>query len=109
VRVRPLRPAGERLTAAEVAAAIGPRTRLLAVTWVDSFTDVHLTCTRWAQCAAGRACCTTLPWIASLELLLAAGIDIAYREGNLRISVHLFNEPGQIDRALAALRADGPR
>ena len=38
VRVRPLRPAGERLTPAELAAAIRPRTRLLAVTWVDSFT-----------------------------------------------------------------------
>src|SRR5204862_3285264 len=35
--------------------------------------------------------------------LAEAGIDIAYREGNLRVSVHLFNEPGQIDRALAAL------
>ncbi len=38
VRVRSLRPAGEPLSAAELAAAIGPRTRLLAVTWVDSFT-----------------------------------------------------------------------
>jgi selenocysteine lyase/cysteine desulfurase len=43
------------------------------------------------------------------RLLAEAGIDIAHREGNLRISVHLFNEPGQIDRALAALHADGPR
>jgi len=41
--------------------------------------------------------------------LAEAGIDIAHREGNLRISVHLFNEPGQIDETLAALHADGPR
>lgn len=260
VRVRPLRPAGDRLTAAEVAAAIGLRTRLLAVTWVSSFTgraldlpalgavcrqagvlfvvnasqalgarpldvsatpvDAVIACgykwlcgpygtgfawlhpdlldllrpqqAYWLAMAAGRGLdqmrgitvrddlgvrafdvfcpasfATTLPWIASLELLLEAGIgavadwdarlvdrlvtgidperyrlvspasgparstlvvlspagdgekiqrrlaeagiDIAYREGNLRISVHLFNEPGQIDRALAALHADGPR
>jgi cysteine desulfurase / selenocysteine lyase len=38
VRVRPLRPAGGLLSGAELAAAIGPRTRLLAVTWTDSFT-----------------------------------------------------------------------
>jgi cysteine desulfurase/selenocysteine lyase len=38
VSVRRLRRAGGALTAAEVAGAIGPRTRLLAVTWVDSFT-----------------------------------------------------------------------
>lgn len=261
VRVRPLRPAGDRLTAAEVAAAIGLRTRLLAVTWVSSFTgraldlpalgavcrqagvlfvvnasqalgarpldvsatpvDAVIACgykwlcgpygtgfawlhpdlldllrpqqAYWLAMAAGRGLdqmrgitvrddlgvrafdvfcpasfATTLPWIASLELLLEAGIgaiagwdqrlvdrfvsgidperyqlispadgpsrstlvvlssigndsekrqrrlaeagiDIAHREGNLRISVHLFNEPGQIDRALAALHADGPR
>ena len=260
VRVRPLRPAGERLTAAELAAAIGPRTRLLAVTWVSSFTgralDLHalgavcrqagvlfvvnasqalgarpldvsgtpvdavIACgykwlcgpygtgfawlhpdllgrlrpqqAYWLAMAAGRGLdqmrgitvrddlgvrafdvfcpasfATTLPWIASLELFLEAGIgaiagwdarlvdrfvagldperyrlvspaggparstlvvlspiggseqwqhrlaeagiDIAYREGNLRISVHLFNEPGQIDNALAVLHADSPR
>jgi cysteine desulfurase/selenocysteine lyase len=38
VTVRPLRPAAGSLTADELAAAIGPATRLLAVTWVDSFT-----------------------------------------------------------------------
>jgi cysteine desulfurase / selenocysteine lyase len=38
VRVRALHPAAGPLTAAELADAIGPRTRLLAVTWVDSFT-----------------------------------------------------------------------
>lgn len=260
VRVRPLRPAGELLSAAELTAAIGPRTRLLAVTWVSSFTghalDLHalgavcrqagvlfvvnasqalgarpldvsatpvdavISCgykwlcgpygtgfawlhpdllgllrpqqAYWLAMAAGRGLdqmrgitvrddlgvrafdvfcpasfATTLPWIASLELFLEAGtgaiagwdqqlvdrlvagidleryrlvspadgparstlvvlspadggekrqhqlaqagIDIAYREGNLRISVHLFNEPGQIDRALAALHQDGSR
>jgi selenocysteine lyase/cysteine desulfurase len=38
--------------------------------------------------------------------LTEAGIDLAYREGNLRVSAHLFNEPGQIDRTLAALHQD---
>ena len=38
VRVRPLRPASGLLSGTELAAAIGPRTRLLTVTWVDSFT-----------------------------------------------------------------------
>jgi cysteine desulfurase/selenocysteine lyase len=261
VRVRPLRPAGELLSGAEVAAAIGPRTRLLAVTWVDSFTgrtlDLHelgAVCRQagvlfvvnasqalgarplavsatpvdavvacgykwlcgpygtgfawlhpdlldrlrpqqayWLAMQAGRGLdqmretsvrddlgvrafdvfcpagfATTLPWIASLELFLGtgigtiadwdqrlvdrfvagidperyrlispadgparstlvvlsavdgsseqrhrrlteAGIDIAYREGNLRVSVHLFNEPAEIDRALAVLHQDGPR
>jgi cysteine desulfurase / selenocysteine lyase len=261
VRVRPLRPAGELLSAAELAAAIGPRTRLLAVTWVDSFTgrtlDLHelgavcreagvlfvvnasqalgarpldvsatpvdavVSCgykwlcgpygtgfawlhphlldrlrpqqAYWLAMQAGRGLdqmretsvrddigvhafdvfcpagfATTLPWIASLELLIGtgigavagwdqrlvdrlvagidperyrlvspasgparstlvvlspadgdserrhqrlteAGIDIAYREGNLRISVHLFNGPAEIDRALAVLHEDGPR
>jgi cysteine desulfurase/selenocysteine lyase len=51
VRVRALRPAGGLLSAAELAAAAGPRTRVLAVTWVDSFTgralDLH---------ALGAAC-----------------------------------------------------
>jgi selenocysteine lyase/cysteine desulfurase len=45
VRVRSLRPADGLLSAAELAAAAGPRTRVLAVTWVDSFTgralDLH--------------------------------------------------------------------
>lgn len=261
VRVRSLRPAGELLSAAELAAAIGPRTRLIAVTWVDSFTgraldlralgavsrqagvlfvvnasqalgarpidvsatpvDAVISCgykwlcgpygtgfawlhpdllerlrpqqAYWLAMQAGRGLdqmrgttvrddlgvrafdvfcpasfATALPWIASLELLLdagigavadwdaqlagrlvagidqeryrlvspasgparstlvvlspvgggsekrqrqlaEAGIDIAYREGNLRISVHLFNEPGQIDQALACLNQDGRR
>jgi cysteine desulfurase/selenocysteine lyase len=261
VRVRSLRPAGELLSAAELTAAIGPRTRLLAVTWVDSFTgrtlDLHelgAVCRQagvlfvvnasqalgarpldvsatpvdavvacgykwlcgpyatgfawlhpdlldrlrpqqayWLAMQAGRGLdqmretsvrddigvrafdvfcpagfATTLPWIASLELFLGtgigtiadwdqrlvdrlvagidperfrlispasgparstlvvlsavdgsseqrhrrlteAGIDIAYREGNLRVSVHLFNEPAEIDRALAVLHQDGPR
>src|SRR5215472_9515529 len=38
VRVRPLCPASGLLTASELAVAIGSRTRVLAVTWVDSFT-----------------------------------------------------------------------
>lgn len=263
VRVRALRPASGLLSAAELTAAIGPRTRLLAVTWVSSFTgralDLHalgaacrqagvlfvvnasqalgarpvdvsatpvdavISCgykwlcgpygtgftwlhqdllgrlrpqqAYWLAMAAGRGLdqmrgitvrddlgvrafdvfcpasfATTLPWIASLELFLEAGIgaiaawdqqlvdrlvagldperyrlvspargparstlvvlspagadgvgderqrrlaeagiDIAYREGNLRVSVHLFNEPGQIDQTLAALHADGRR
>jgi cysteine desulfurase / selenocysteine lyase len=261
VRVRPLRPAGELLSAAELTAAIGPRTRLLAVTWVDSFTgrtlDLHelgAVCRQagvlfvvnasqalgarpidvsatavdavvacgykwlcgpygtgfawlhpdlldrlrpqqayWLAMQAGRGLdqmretsvrddlgvrafdvfcpagfATTLPWIASLELFLdagigtiadwdqrlvdrlvagidperyrlvspgsgparstlvvlcavdgnseqchrrltEAGIDLAYREGNLRVSVHLFNQPAEIDRALAVLHQDGSR
>jgi len=43
------------------------------------------------------------------QRLTEAGIDIAYREGNLRISVHLFNGPAEIDRTLAVLHEDGPR
>jgi selenocysteine lyase/cysteine desulfurase len=35
--------------------------------------------------------------------LTAAGIDTAYREGNLRLSPHLFNTAGQIDKTLDAL------
>jgi selenocysteine lyase/cysteine desulfurase len=257
VRVRALRPAGELLSAAELAAAAGPRTRVLAVTWVDSFTgralDLHalgavcrqagvllivnasqavgarpidvattpvdaLICcgykwlcgpygtgftwlhpdllprlrpqqAYWLAMQAGRGLdqmrettvrddlgvrgfdvfcpasfTTTLPWIASLQVLLGTGIgniaawdqqlvdrllagidpgqyqlispadgperstlvvlcrtdgtaaqrqrqlteaqvDTAYREGNLRLSVHLFNTPAHIDRALDALHA----
>jgi cysteine desulfurase / selenocysteine lyase len=257
VRVRPLHPERGLLSAAELAAAIGPRTRVLAVTWVDSFTgqalDLHalgtvcrqagvLLVVNASQALGARpldvsatpvdavACCgykwlcgpygtgfawlhpgllgrlrpqqaywlamqagrgldqmrdttirddlgvrafdvfcpasfgNTLPWIASLELLLAtgidriatwdqhlvdrllagidpnqyelispasgparstlvvlarrdataaprhrqltrAGVDTAYREGNLRLSLHLFNTPAGIDRALAALHA----
>jgi cysteine desulfurase / selenocysteine lyase len=255
VRVRALRPAGVSLTPDELAAAIGPRTRVLAVTWVDSFTghaldlaalgavcrragvllvvnasqalgarpidvaslpvDAVVSCgykwlcgpygtgfawlrrhlvgqlrpqqAYWLAMHAGRglermretaivgdlgvrgldvfcpaAFTTTLPWIASLEVLLGAGIaavaewdqqlvdrllqgvdpevyqlvsppsgaarstlvvlsrrdgrarlrhdhltragvDVAYREGNLRLSLHLFNRPEEVDRALEAL------
>ena len=258
VQVRALRPADGLLSPEELAAAIGPRTRLLAVTWVDSFTgrtlDLHalgavcrqagvllvvnasqalgarpidvattpvdavVSCgykwlcgpygtgftwlhpellaqlrpqqAYWLAMQAGRGLnhmretivrddlgvrafdvfcpagfATNLPWIASLELLLAsgidaiadfdqqlvdrlvdglnpkqyelispasgptrstlvvaasrdgnaeqrhqqltdAGIDTAYREGNLRFSVHLFNTVEQVDRALEALHRD---
>lgn len=37
------------------------------------------------------------------RLLSGAGIDAAYREGNLRLSPHLFNTVGEVDRALEAL------
>jgi selenocysteine lyase/cysteine desulfurase len=37
------------------------------------------------------------------ERLTAAGIDTAYREGNLRFSVHVFNTEEQVDRALISL------
>jgi selenocysteine lyase/cysteine desulfurase len=255
--VRALRPIGDVLTADELAAAIGPRTRLLAVTWVDSFTgralDLHALGTvcrasdvllvvnasqavgarpldvsttpvdavvscgykwlcgpygtgftwlhpdlldrlrpqqaYWLAMQAGRgldhmrdttirddlgvhafdvfcpaAFATTMPWIASLELFLstgspanaeynqalidrlvtrvdtdryelvsppggdtrstlvvlarrdgstaqrhqeltAAGVDTAFREGNLRVSVHLFNTLDQIDEAIHFLHA----
>lgn len=255
VQVRALRPADGLLSAGELAAAIGPRTRLLAVTWVDSFTgrtlDLHalgavcrqsgvllivnasqalgarpidvaatpvdavVSCgykwmcgpygtgftwlhpellaqlrpqhAYWLAMQAGRGLdhmrettlrddlgvrafdvfcpagfATTLPWIASLELFLAAGIDAiadfdqqlvdrlvcglnpeqyqlispasgptrstlvvvssrdrnaqqrhqqltdagidtAYREGNLRFSVHLFNTIGQVNQLLDML------
>jgi cysteine desulfurase/selenocysteine lyase len=257
VKVRPLRPAHGLLAAGELAAAISPQTRLLAVTWVDSFTgqtlDLHalgavcrqagvLTVVNGSEAVAARpidvattpidamvSCgykwlcgpygtrftwlhphlldrlrpqqayrlamqagrglhqmrdttvrydlgvrafdvfcpanfATTLPWIASLELFLdtgldrvaawdrhlidrlldavdpeqyefispaggqtrstlvvlsrcddttearhhqltAAGIDTAYREGNIRLSIHLFNTADQIDRALTALHS----
>lgn len=257
VQVRKLRSADGLLTAGELAAAVGPRTRLVAVTWVDSFTgrtldldalgtvcrragvllvvnasqalgarpidvqrtpvDAVVSCgykwlcgpyatgfawlhpallnqvrpqqAYWLAMQAGRGLdqmrqttirgdlgveafdvfcpasfATTLPWIASLELLLdlgiesiarwdqqlvgrlldglgsdqyqlisppcgatrstlvvlrsndgssrhrheqldGAGIDIAYREGNLRLSPHLFNTTADIDRALDALLA----
>ena len=36
--------------------------------------------------------------------LAEAHVDTAYREGNLRLSVHLFNTPAHIDRALDALQ-----
>jgi cysteine desulfurase / selenocysteine lyase len=37
--------------------------------------------------------------------LAEAGVDAACREGNLRLSVHLFNTPAEIDRALDLLHA----
>jgi cysteine desulfurase/selenocysteine lyase len=37
--------------------------------------------------------------------LAEAGVDAAYREGNLRLSVHLFNTPAEVDRALDLLHA----
>lgn len=37
------------------------------------------------------------------EQLTEAGIDTAYREGNVRASLHLFNTPEQVDRALDVL------
>jgi cysteine desulfurase / selenocysteine lyase len=257
VRVRAVRPRHGLLSADDVAAAVGPGTRVLAVTWVDSFTgraldldalgavcrdravllvvnasqalgarpldvaatpvDAVAACgykwlcgpygtgfawlhpellarlrpqqAYWLAMQAGRgleemrdttlrddlgarahdvfcpaAFATTLPWIASLELFLAAGvgaiarhdqrlvdrlvdglrrdrydlvspadgpsrstlvvlarrdgssqdryrrlaaagIDAAYREGNIRLSVHLFNDDDQIGRALETLHA----
>jgi hypothetical protein len=33
----------------------------------------------------------------------AAGVDVAYREGNLRLSPHLFTTAGDIDRAVEEL------
>jgi selenocysteine lyase/cysteine desulfurase len=257
VRVRAVRPRHGLLSADDVAEAVGPGTRVLAVTWVDSFTgralDLHalgavcrdlgvllvvnasqalgarsldVTTTPvdavvacgykwlcgpygtgfawlhpellarlrpqqayWLTMQAGRgleemrdttlrddlgarahdvfcpaAFATTLPWIASLELFLAAGvdaierhdqrlvdrlvdglkggqyelvspadgssrstlvvlarrdgssedryrrlaaagIDAAYREGNIRLSVHLFNDDDQVGRALETLHA----
>jgi cysteine desulfurase/selenocysteine lyase len=260
VRVRALHPDGDRLTPDQLASEITPRTRLLAVTWVDSFTgraldlaalgrtcrahgvrlvvnasqalgarpldapaaaiDAVVSCgykwlcgpygtgfawlapdlrdelrpqqAYWLAMQSGHgldhmrettvrddlgvrafdvfcpaAFATTLPWIASLELFLAAGldpiadhdqqlvdrlvtgidpdvyelvspasgparstlvvlsrrdgsaaqrhrmltdagIDVAYREGNLRLSVHLFNTATQIDRALDRLHEREP-
>jgi selenocysteine lyase/cysteine desulfurase len=261
VRVRAVHPADGLLSADELAAAIGPRTRVLAVTWVDSFTGRTLdlqalghVCRRagvllvvnasqalgarpidvvqtpvdglvscgykwlcgpygsgftwlhpdllgrlrpqqayWLAMQAGRgldqmrqttvrddlgarafdvfcpaAFTTTMPWTASLELLLRtgveaietydqqlvgrlvsgldadqyelisprdgparstlvvlsrrdgtagqrhrqltdAGLDAAFREGNLRLSVHLFNTPDQVGRALEELHRDCSR
>jgi cysteine desulfurase/selenocysteine lyase len=257
LRVRPLRPAHGLLSGPQLAAEISPATRVLAVTWVDSFTgralnlrelgavcrqagvsfvvnasqalgarpidvrdtpvDAVVCCgykwlcgpygtgfawlhpallgrlrpqqAYWLAMQAGRGLdsmrettlrddtgvhgfdvfcpasfATTLPWIASLELLqdtgiaaiaawdqqlvdrliggldrnryqlispaggtaqsslvvlsrldgrtgechqrlTASGIDSAHREGNLRLSLHLFNTPGQVDRALEVLNA----
>jgi cysteine desulfurase/selenocysteine lyase len=257
VTTRALRPAAGLLSAEQLRSAIGPRTRLLAVTWVDSFTgrtadlralgevcrahgvllvvnasqavgarpidvattpvDALVSCgykwlcgpygtgftwlrpgllerlrpqqAYWLAMQAGRgldqmrettvrddlgvrafdvfcpaAFTTTLPWIAALELFLAtgvskigeydqqlverfvagldarrctlisprsgatrstlvvlsgrdrdteqlhqrltaAGIDTAYREGNLRFSMHLFNTADQVDHALRELHA----
>jgi cysteine desulfurase/selenocysteine lyase len=255
VRVRELHPEGQLVDAEQLDSEIGPRTRVLAVTWVDSFTGMTLdlpalgqVCRKhgvrlvvnasqalgarpidvssagvdavvscgykwlcgpygtgfawlspdlrdelrpqqayWLAMQAGQglnqmrettvrddvgvrafdvfcpaAFATTLPWIASLELFLAtgvraiaehnqrlvekllasvdsnlyelvsprsgparstlvvlsrrdgasaerhqrltdAGIDTAYREGNVRLSVHVFNTAAQIDKALELL------
>ena len=37
------------------------------------------------------------------EQLTAAGLDTAFREGNVRLSVHLFNTTEQVDRVLEVL------
>jgi cysteine desulfurase / selenocysteine lyase len=42
------------------------------------------------------------------QQLTAAGVDTAFREGNVRLSVHLFNTAEQIDRVLGILH-DPPR
>jgi selenocysteine lyase/cysteine desulfurase len=39
------------------------------------------------------------------DRLTDAGIDSAYREGNLRLSPHLFNTTADIDHALDVLHA----
>ena len=39
------------------------------------------------------------------EWLASEGIDIAYREGNLRLSLHLFNTKEQVDLTLSVLHA----
>ena len=257
VAVRAIRPEGDQLTPEQLAAEIGSRTRLVAVTWVDSFTgraldldglgevcrragvllivnasqalgarpldvtatpaDAVVSCgykwlcgpygtgftwlawglldrlrpqqAYWLAMQAGRgldqmrgtevrddlgvraldvfcpaAFASTLPWIAALQLFLdtgvrpiaehdqhlvgrllagldpgqydlisprtglarstlvvlarrdgtaearhrqltEAGLDTAYREGNLRLSLHLFNTPAEVDRALTLLHA----
>jgi cysteine sulfinate desulfinase/cysteine desulfurase-like protein len=38
------------------------------------------------------------------QQLTAAGIDTAYRERNLRFSIHLFNTSDEIDHALSELQ-----
>ena len=39
------------------------------------------------------------------EALAAGGVFVALREGNLRLSPHLYNSHADIDRALEALNA----
>jgi selenocysteine lyase/cysteine desulfurase len=41
---------------------------------------------------------------ARYQRLASLGIDAAYREGNLRLSLHLFNTEEQVDRTLGALQ-----
>jgi cysteine desulfurase / selenocysteine lyase len=36
-------------------------------------------------------------------MLTAAGIDVAFRAGALRLSPHLYNDASDIDRALSML------
>jgi selenocysteine lyase/cysteine desulfurase len=37
--------------------------------------------------------------------LTAAGLDVAYRQGAIRIAPHLYNASSDVDRLLAALAA----
>jgi selenocysteine lyase/cysteine desulfurase len=37
------------------------------------------------------------------EQLAAAGVDVAFRRGHLRVSPHLYNTPADVDRALEVL------
>jgi len=117
VRVRPLRPIGDVLSAADLTAAIGPRTRLLAVTWADSFTGRALDLDE-----LGKVCrqAGVLFVVNASQALGARPVDVSATPvdaviscgykwlcGNLRVSAHLFNEPGQIDQTLAALHSGG--
>jgi len=43
------------------------------------------------------------------QRLTAAGVDVAYRRGQLRVSPHLYNTPADIDRALEVLDAEEAR
>ncbi|WP_329239766.1 aminotransferase class V-fold PLP-dependent enzyme [Actinoallomurus sp. NBC_01490] len=45
---------------------------------------------------------------AAVARLRAAGVHAAAREGALRFAFHLYNTDDDVDRALAALRTDGP-
>jgi selenocysteine lyase/cysteine desulfurase len=39
------------------------------------------------------------------DQLTDAGVDTAFREGNLRLSIHLFNTPADIDQAPTVLHS----
>ena len=43
------------------------------------------------------------------HVLTEAGVDTAFREGNLRLSMHLFNTPAQVDRVLELLHDNQTR